>query len=128
MAKQKVNPVAIALIIVVAISVLGYIGYQFKRDCDIKESLAELDRSKARTAQILGETSTITNADFIEIGTGWSYDRVKTVFRTDGKEVSRVELGGISTVVYQWTNADGSNAIVTFQDGKLVSKAQAGLK
>jgi hypothetical protein len=128
MAKPKVNPVAITLTIVVAVSVTGYIGYQFKRDRDIKESLAELERSKARTAQILGETSNITNADFIEIGTGWSYDRVKAVFRSDGKEVSRVELGGISTVVYQWTNADSSNAIINFKDGKLISKAQSGLK
>ena len=127
MTKPKVNLIAIALIIV-AIAGLGYMGYQFKRDRDTKESLAALEKIRAETAIILGNTATITNADFIEIGTGWNYDRVKSVLRNDGKEVSRVELGGISTVVYQWTNTDGSNVIITFQDGKLVSKAQAGLK
>ena len=127
MTKPKVNLIAIALTIVV-ISGLGYMGYQFKRDRDTKESLAALEKIKAETAIILGNTAIITNADFIEIGTGWNYDRVKSVFRNDGKEVSRVEMGGISTVIYLWTNTDGSNVIITFQDGKLVSKAQAGLK
>ena len=127
MAKQKINPVAIALSIAVVV-VLGVVGYQFKRDRDTKESLAALEKTRAETAQIMGNTSAITNADFIEITTGWDYDRVKSTFRSEGKEVSRVELGGISTVVYQWTNVDGSNAIITFQDGKVVSKAMAGLK
>ena len=126
MAKQKVSPVAIALTIV-AISALGIVGFQIKRDRDTKESLAALEKTKAETAQILGNASAITNADFVEVTTGWDYDRVKSTFRSEGKEVSRVELGGISTVVYQWTNVDGSNAIITFQDGKVVSKAMAGL-
>ena len=128
MEKPKVNLIAIALIIVV-ISGLGYMGYQFKRDRDIKESIAALERIKADTAQILGNTATITNADFIEIGTGWSYDRVKSTFRGEGKELSRVDIKGAPlTIIYQWTNADSSNALITFQDGAVVSKAQAGLK
>ena len=127
MAKQKVSPVAIALTIV-AISALGIVGFQIKRDRDTKESLAALEKTKAETAQILGNASAITNADFVEVTTGWDYDRVKSTFRSEGKEVSRVELGRISTVVYQWTNTDGSNAIITFQNGKVVSKAMADLQ
>jgi len=33
-----------------------------------------------------------------------------------------------TTDVYQWVNPDGSNMSATFQNGKLISKAQAGLK
>src|SRR5262249_42078339 len=44
-----------------------------------------------------------------------------------GEELSLVELGGVTTACISWKNADGSNMLLTFQDGTVVSKAQAGL-
>lgn len=44
-----------------------------------------------------------------------------------GTELSRSELAGHTTVMYQWTRSDGGNIFVTFQDGKVISKAQYGL-
>ena len=45
-----------------------------------------------------------------------------------GTELSRSELAGHTTVIYQWTQSDGGNIVVTFQDGKVISKAQYGLR
>ena len=37
-------------------------------------------------------------------------------------------MAGVSSVMYQWVNADGSNMNAMFQNDRLVSKAQMGLE
>jgi hypothetical protein len=44
------------------------------------------------------------------------------------QEMSRTSIGPVETVIYQWKNPDGSNVVGTFQNHRLVSKAQRGLK
>ena len=69
----------------------------------------------------------------------WKYDRVKTgmtysavveAIGFTGKEMSRSEFGGSSAVMYAWEDEEsiGANMTAMFQDGKLISKAQLGLK
>lgn len=70
----------------------------------------------------------MTRLAFERISTGMSYPAVTTLIGSPGEEASRVELGDIETVMYMWKNRDGSNMNAMFQNGKLVSKAQAGLK
>jgi hypothetical protein len=45
-----------------------------------------------------------------------------------GKELSRTELAGYTTVMYSWQNPGGSNMMVMFQKGKVIQKSQFGLK
>ena len=56
-----------------------------------------------------------------------TYGDAVTILGRDGKVVSQVELGGVSTIGYSWKNPNGSNIVAIFQNGLLVSKAQAGL-
>jgi hypothetical protein len=44
------------------------------------------------------------------------------------KELSRSDEGGLDTVVYRWTNPNGSTLDATFQNRRLASKSQSGLK
>jgi hypothetical protein len=44
------------------------------------------------------------------------------------QEVRRRSVGSIETLMYQWTNADGSHVLAIFQNQRLVSKAQTGLE
>jgi hypothetical protein len=49
----------------------------------------------------------------------------------EGEELSRKEIGGITTVIYQWKNENleylgAANAI--FQNNKLIQKSQFNLK
>jgi hypothetical protein len=62
------------------------------------------------------------------IQTGMTYSEVTTTLGRDGQELSRNELAGIVTVMYQWTNEDGSNMNILLQNGRVVQKAQFGLR
>lgn len=70
----------------------------------------------------------LTYKAYLYLETNMSYENVRDIFGFNGKEQSESSLSDIKTVIYQWQNDDGSNVIVTFQNDRLVSKAQAGLK
>ena len=63
------------------------------------------------------------------IATGMTYKQVVSITGAEGEELSSNELGGISTVMYQWRSATapGANMNAMFQNDRLVSKAQFGL-
>lgn len=79
-----------------------------------------------RTIQI--QPSRITLAQFMKLEDGMSYQAVCRLLGKDGTELSRSNLSGTSTVMYQWQNNDLSNMNAMFQNGQLISKAQFGLK
>jgi hypothetical protein len=68
-----------------------------------------------------------TLEQFESISTGMTYQDCKEIFG-EGELLSESEIAGASAKVYMWQNKLGSNLNITFQDGKVVSKAQAGLK
>jgi len=74
------------------------------------------------------EDKEVTLKEFNEIKTGMTYDEVVKIIGFKGEEGSMTELGGIKTIMYTWNNPDFSNMNATFQNDKLVSKAQFGLK
>lgn len=46
----------------------------------------------------------------------------------EGEEIASSSFSDTEIVSYQWMNSDGGNIIAMFENGKLTSKAQAGLK
>lgn len=73
---------------------------------------------------------TISYTEFLNIETGMTYDEVCKIIGSYGAEMARNEAAGYQTVVVAWEGegAIGANANVTFQNGTVVAKAQAGLK
>ena len=69
----------------------------------------------------------ITAEEYARLYDGMSYSQAVAVIGEPGEETSRTDMAGYVTVAYSWKNYDGSNAIVMFQNDKLVSKAQFGL-
>ena len=69
-----------------------------------------------------------TSAQYQRLQTGMSYSRVMEIMGQPGEEVSTNDIAGVETTAYQWRNPSGSNMIVIFQNGELVSKSQAGLR
>ncbi len=64
---------------------------------------------------------------------GMRYTEVCAIFGRMGTEVAHNSVAGIrditvDTTSYYWTNSDGSNVVAVFQNSKLISKAQAGLR
>ena len=76
------------------------------------------------------QESGVTLANYNRLKEGMSYNQVVAILGSEGKELSSSSLGGYKMVMYQWNavNGRGANMNAVFQNGKLFSKAQAGLK
>jgi len=77
----------------------------------------------------------ITMGKYNMLFPGASYSHACSVIGIDGVETSSSEMPGIPgftqsirTVMYVWQNPDGSSMSAMFQNDKLISKAQLGLK
>ena len=57
-----------------------------------------------------------------------TYEQAVEIVGFRGKELSRNNIGGVSNVMVQWTNSNGSNMNAIFQRNRLVQKAQFGLR
>lgn len=73
---------------------------------------------------------TISMDEFNAISTGMTYEEVVAIIGSEGEVLSEVDVSGYKTVVYMWKGNGilGSNANVTIQGGKVIGKAQIGLK
>jgi hypothetical protein len=61
--------------------------------------------------------------------------QINTIAGIKGQEMSSTTMpaipgimGTLTSQVYSWANPDGSNMTIMFQNGKVISKAQFGLK
>ncbi|WP_282938718.1 DUF3862 domain-containing protein [Paenibacillus sp. RC67] len=77
-------------------------------------------------------TYTITKAKFEKIENGMSYEEVTKIIGGPGELLSEIGNKGEKThttvYMYKGEGTIGANANFTFQGGKLLAKAQAGLK
>lgn len=86
-------------------------------------------RIKLVPASSSGEEG-ITLAEYSQIKNGMTYDEVCDIVGGAGRVVSEAGTGRYYSFVVVWDGAGstiGANANVLFQNGKVVSKAQAGL-
>jgi hypothetical protein len=77
----------------------------------------------------------VTLSKYSRLADGMCYAEVRRIVGEPGEEISRNHMDGIpgvmaslDTVMYSWTNGNGSNMNAMFQNDKLVQKAQFGLK
>jgi hypothetical protein len=68
--------------------------------------------------------------NYTRLMTGMSYAQVVEILGAPGTELSRSSLGGVTTELYQWegTGSLGANMNAMFQNDRLISKAQFGLR
>ena len=78
--------------------------------------------------------SVVTRSEYGQIQNGMTYQQVVEIIGVPGEEVSSNEMLGvpgvmdpIETVMYMWSNPDGSNMNAMFQNDALMQKAQFGL-
>lgn len=71
----------------------------------------------------------VTLAGYQQLSTGMAYGKAVAILGANGEEISRSNLAGYETVMYQWKGGTlGANMNAMFQNGRLISKAQFGLK
>jgi hypothetical protein len=85
--------------------------------------------------QDLGPQSVISLDEFNRISEGMSYSEVVGIVGQEGTESASSSMEAIPGVTeehtfkhYTWQNADGSNMIAAFDNDRLNTKAQAGLR
>ena len=78
----------------------------------------------------LTATERVTLENFNKIQTGMSVDEVYAILGEPTETLSESEIGGMRTVMVQWTQGGLSfgNMNVMFQDEKVIQKSQFGLK
>ena len=76
----------------------------------------------------------ITKEQYQRIEMGMSYAEVCKIIGWPGDEMSRNQINGVNgvmptidTVMYGWSNANGSNILLMFQNDRLIQRAQFGL-
>lgn len=114
---------------------VGIVGYGWWEDWQVAQAMAKV--RAAEGGQTYGgrdASPTITYAEFSGIRTGMYLSEVVALVGHPGQQASYSEVppieGLTSRIIHtaqQWENADGSNALVMFENGKVISKAQAGL-
>lgn len=121
-AKQGVSGCLVAVIIVVVIGFVGIFG--------LTKMMA--DDPDAISKTIAPPSECITQEEFNKIEMGMTYQEVVDIIGSEGELLSEGDAGlgaEYVTHIIMWKGADRiSNANVTFQGGKVVSKAQVGLK
>ncbi|WP_242278567.1 hypothetical protein [Bacillus cereus group sp. BfR-BA-01313] len=72
----------------------------------------------------------INKEEFVKIQNGMTLDEVRAIIGNEGELQSEAGEGEYKSSIYGWEGERGygSNASVTFQDGKVTGKAQFGLK
>lgn len=67
-------------------------------------------------------------AAFKALKAGMSYEQAVSIIGCEGSEMSRSEMAGYVTIMYGWSGGFMANMNAMFQNNKLVTKAQLGLK
>jgi hypothetical protein len=118
---QSLNPV-VALAVMIAVGFLLYA--MFNGSASIS--------APANSYFLTGSTSSgsVTLAQFQQLRDGMSYSETISVLGRAGTEQSRSNIADIVTVMYSWpgSGALGANMNAMFQNDKLVTKAQFGLR
>lgn len=72
--------------------------------------------------------SAYTHAQFGQITTGMWHSRVIEILGGEGTVASETSWPGVRIVAVQWNNSDGSGLQITFENDRVVGKAQFGLR
>lgn len=70
----------------------------------------------------------VTMANFNRLKTGMRYAEAVKILGSEGEVMSENEIAGHHTIMYKWDSSGLGNMNAMFQNGKLVQKAQFGLK
>ena len=85
--------------------------------------------NKAQFGVSSGDNVEITIEQYNSVETGMTYDEVVALFGGEGSLLSESDVAGYTAKIYMWEGSSlGANANITFSDGKVVAKAQTGLK
>jgi hypothetical protein len=72
--------------------------------------------------------SKVSMAGYNRVSNGMTYNQVIAILGPPSEENARNEIPGYETVMYTWSDGGMGNMNAMFQNGRLVQKAQFGLR
>jgi len=106
------------------LAAIGLVGIIY-----VSQEINRIVKDPFAPSSILGsDPPVVTLAEYEQIRDGMRYEQVRTIIGAPGEELSRSDVAGYTTVMYSWSNPNGSNMNAMFQNGRLVNKAQFGLR
>lgn len=96
---------------------------------ELNRIAAEARAERAETGAPRGD-GRMTLAQFNSLTTGMTHSEVAAIVGSYGTLSTQSELGGTVVAIYSWQGhgSVGANALITFQNNRLQSKAQVGLQ
>lgn len=124
---KKTNPLVLGLLGLVGFFVLvGIVGGNRGSNSPVPSSDVA---PAAQAPEPEKPKSQVTMANYNRLSTGMTYEQVVAILGKEGTELSSNDIAGYQTVMYQWEgDSFASNMNAMFQNGKLMQKAQFGLK
>ncbi len=119
-----------ALIVMMGVSYVGMMVLDFalnterKVEQNIRTTIRDIQTPP--TPQPLRK-ALVSMSHYNQLSPGMSYTEVVQLVGDPGTQLSYQELAGYVTYSYSWQNPDGSNLLITFQNHRLVNKAQSML-
>ncbi|MCD9187366.1 MAG: DUF3862 domain-containing protein [Pyrinomonadaceae bacterium] len=74
------------------------------------------------------ENAGISMDKYNQLKNGMSYKQAVAVMGSEGEEMSSSEIGNYKTVSYKWSGDNFQFVFAVFQNDKMLSKSQSGLK
>lgn len=74
------------------------------------------------------EAPSLSMDGYNRLKNGMTFDQVTAIVGQPSQEMSRNEIAGTETVMYMWEGSLGANMNAMFQNGKMIQKAQFGLR
>ncbi|MGN0077119.1 MAG: DUF3862 domain-containing protein [Parafannyhessea sp.] len=129
--RRRGRGLLVATIAVVAAMSMGMTACGGSSDSGSKSETTTSTSSKSSSdskASSSSKDSTKIDADkFKQIQNGMTYDQVKQIIGSDGTEESTTQVGDVTSKIYEWESDGFGVATVTFENDKVVNKAQAGV-
>ncbi|MDT8321559.1 MAG: hypothetical protein RQ826_13620 [Xanthomonadales bacterium] len=108
----------------IGLAVIGLFGIIY-----VSQEIDRIVKDPFAPSSIRGsDPPVVTLAEYKQIQEGMTYERVQAIVGVAGEELSRSDVASYTTVMYSWSNPNGSNMNAMFQNGTLVNKAQFGLR
>lgn len=109
----------LTVIAAIAVLVLGFFGI---------DPVGLLSDPQAVVELASGMNAGTTLANYERLQTGITYAQACELLGKTGTETSRIEMTGYVIVMYSWQGNGLANMNAMFQNDKLISKAQFGLR